>query len=262
MTSVYDVAAAGFDRHRPLPAEAAGAIREAILAAAGGVRPRLLDIGAGTGRLGRAFVAAGDDYVGVDSSRGMLEEFWQAAGRLRLVQAAGERLPFRDAAFDAVLLIQVFGGLTQWRRVLDEARRVLRPAAALVIGRSVAPGDGVDAVMKRELGALLEGMAAPPRRGNRGEEALRFLAAAATGGEPVVAARWPAERSPRKFLERHAMGAQFAALPQAVRDAALGRLATWAEKFFGSLDARVSELHGFELRIFRFKERIGVACQS
>jgi SAM-dependent methyltransferase len=261
MTSVYDAAAAGFDRHRALPAEAAGAIRAAILAAAGVVRPRLLDLGAGSGRLGRAFVAAGDDYVGVDSSRGMLEEFRrQAVGQLRLVQAEGERLPFRDAAFDAVLLIQVFGGLTHWRRVLDEVRRVLRPAAALVIGRSAAPGDGVDAVMKRELGAALDSMAAPPRRRNRGEEALRFLSTTAVGGEPLVAARWQAERSPQEFLDRHATGAHFAALPQAVRDAALGRLAAWATEFFGSLDATFRETHGFELRVFRFKD--STECHS
>jgi ubiquinone/menaquinone biosynthesis C-methylase UbiE len=266
MTAVFDVAAAGFDRHRALPADAAGAIRAAILAVAGGVRPRLLDLGAGTGRLGRALVAAGDDYVGVDRSRGMLAEFARKAegqgGTPCLVQADGEHLPFRDASFDAVLLIQIFGGLAGWQRLLQETRRVLRPAAALVVGRTVGPGDGVDTVMKRQLATLLEGMAVQRRPANCREEALCWLAVAAEGGEPVVAARWPVERSPRKFLERHAAGAQFAALPGAVRDVALGRLATWAEKFFGSLDAKFSEPHGFELRVFRFKERIGVACPS
>ena len=43
-------------------------------------RARLLDLGAGTGRIGRPFVAAGDDYVGVDLSLGMLREFARRAG--------------------------------------------------------------------------------------------------------------------------------------------------------------------------------------
>src|SRR5437899_982035 len=63
--SAYDAAAPTFDRHRALPDGAAPAIRAAVLAAAGhSSRPRLLDLGAGSGRIGWPFVAAGDDYVG------------------------------------------------------------------------------------------------------------------------------------------------------------------------------------------------------
>jgi len=48
--SAYDAAAPAFDRHRPLPAGATQAIRTAILAALDVASPRLLDLGAGTGR--------------------------------------------------------------------------------------------------------------------------------------------------------------------------------------------------------------------
>src|SRR5436305_509129 len=83
------------------------------------IAPRLLDLGAGSGRIGAPFVAAGDDYVGVDLSAGMLREFAARTERVaRLVQADGARLPFGDAAFDAVLLIQVFGGLSGWREFI------------------------------------------------------------------------------------------------------------------------------------------------
>jgi len=51
--SAYDAAAASFNRHRALPDGVAEAVRSAAMAAVGGVpRPRLLDIGAGTGRIG------------------------------------------------------------------------------------------------------------------------------------------------------------------------------------------------------------------
>ena len=78
--SAYDAVAPTFERYRALPdgvpEEVRAAIRDAIGASP---RSRFLDLGAGSGRIGRAFVAAGDDYVGVDQSRGMLHEFTQRA---------------------------------------------------------------------------------------------------------------------------------------------------------------------------------------
>src|SRR2546423_3734493 len=127
--SAYDLAAPTFDRYRALPSGVAEAIRTAVLERAPAfARPRLLDLGAGSGRVGWAFVAAGDDYVGVDLSLGMLREFARrmaehgSAGRL--LQANGHQLPFRDATFDGVMLIQVFGGLRGWRKFIAEVRRV------------------------------------------------------------------------------------------------------------------------------------------
>src|ERR1700728_3783692 len=100
--SAYDAAAPSFDRHRALPEEAVEAIRSAVLGAIGkAARPRLLDLGAGTGRIGWPFVAADDDYVGVDLSLGMLREFMRRANEWSgctpcLAEADGESLPFRD----------------------------------------------------------------------------------------------------------------------------------------------------------------------
>ena len=105
------------------------------------------------------FVAANDDYVGVDlSRRDVARSSCGAPSRRhapRLVQADGQLLPFGDATFDAVLLIQVFGGGARLAALVDEARRVLRPSGALVIGRTVAPADGVDARMKQQLASFL-----------------------------------------------------------------------------------------------------------
>ena len=93
--NAYDQAAPAFDRHRRLPDEVSQAIRSAILSAIATTgRPRILDIGAGSGRVGRMFVAQGDDYVGLDCSAGMLRVFRQRADMgnhhaPRLVQADG-----------------------------------------------------------------------------------------------------------------------------------------------------------------------------
>jgi ubiquinone/menaquinone biosynthesis C-methylase UbiE len=252
--SGFDSVAPTFDRHRALPDGAAEAIRAAVLGAVEAASPRLLDLGAGTGRIGIPFVAAGDDYVGVDLSFGMLAAFAQRgdSGRApRLVQADGEHLPFRDATFDAVMLIQVFGGMRGWRRLLVEARRVLRGAGVLVLGRTLAPPDGLDARMKQRLALLLDEIGAPADRTNTRQDAQGWLEQQARGTR-LVAATWTASRTPRGFIERHRTGARFSALPAPIKEEAMRRLAAWAATAFGSLDAASVEPHGFELQLFRF----------
>ena len=253
--SAYDAAAPTFERHRALPEAVRQAIRAAVLAALASPSPRLLDLGAGTGRIGEAFAAAGDDYVGVDLSLGMLRAFaardYETAAP-RLAQTDGERLPFGGATFDAVLLIQVFGGMRGWRRVLAEAIRVLRPDGALVLGRTVAPSDGLDARLRDRLAQILRDLGAAPETKNTREDAQRWLAAQAKRTQLVVAATWTTERTARGFIDRHRTGARFAALPAPVKDAALRRLADWATTAFGSLDAATAEQHAFELKLFQF----------
>jgi ubiquinone/menaquinone biosynthesis C-methylase UbiE len=252
--SAFDSAAPTFERHRGFPDGVAQAIRAAVLKAGDAAAPRLLDLGAGTGRIGRSFVEAGDDYVGVDLSFGMLQAFAQRAScshAPRLVQADGELLPFRDATFDTVMLIQVFGGMRGWRRLLAEARRVLCGTGALVVGRTVAPPDGVDARMKQRLAMMLDEMDAPADRTNTRTDAQGWLEQVARGTH-LVATRWTAERTPRGFIERHRTGARFSALPAPVQEEALRRLAAWAEPAFGSLDAASAEPHAFELQFFKF----------
>jgi SAM-dependent methyltransferase len=253
--SIYDTAAPTFERHRALPDGVPEAIRAAVREAVDAPSPRLLDLGAGTGRIGIPFVAARDDYVGVDLSFGMLCEFNRravdSAHAPRLVQADGERLPFADASFDAIMLIQVFGGMRGWRRLLVETRRVLRGAGVLVLGRAVAPPDGLDARMKARLALLLGEIGAPADRTNTRQDAQGWLDQEARGTR-LVASTWTARRTPRGFIERHRTGARFSALPAPVKEEALRRLAAWAKTAFGSLDAASTEPHEFELQLFRF----------
>jgi ubiquinone/menaquinone biosynthesis C-methylase UbiE len=260
--SSYDAAAPSFDRHRALPDGVAPAIRAAVLAFIDEVRqPRLLDLGAGTGRIGWPFVAAGDDYIGVDLSLGMLRAFMGRAeckgAPARLAQANGQCLPFPDATFDAVLLIQVFGGMPGWRLLVTEARRVLRQTGALVVGRTVAPADGIDAQMKQHLAHLLEAMGVEADRRNVRDDVQHWLGAAAHRINSVIAASWKADRTPSGFLVRHRTGARFAALPEPVKDEAMRQLGIWAGETFGSLDAVFSEQHVFELHTFKFAEGVG-----
>jgi SAM-dependent methyltransferase len=255
----FDAVAGDFERFRAFPPGVPEAIRRALWGSLGlGAGATLLDLGAGTGRVGSAFVEAGDRYVGVDPSSGMLGRF---AAKARdpvtpapwLVQADGRLLPFPSGSFDAVLIVQVLSPMAGWRRVLEETRRVLRPGGALVLGRSVGPPDGLDARLRAELAAMVS--RAGINGGCRGaglDEVMAALAAGARGRVRVVAARWESRRTPSDFLARHRTGARFAALPAAVRQELLCRLAEWATATFGGLETTSVEPYSFELTAFRF----------
>lgn len=53
---------------------------------------------------------------------------------LRVCQAVGEHLPFRDAQFDVVLLVTVICFVDDVPILLQELRRVLKPSGHLIIG--------------------------------------------------------------------------------------------------------------------------------
>ena len=79
----------------------------------------------------------------------------------RFCRPTGGVCRFAMHAFDAVLLIQVVGAAEGWQALVKEARRVLRPAGALVIGRAVAPESGIDAQMKHRLAMVLQDLGVP-----------------------------------------------------------------------------------------------------
>ena len=258
--SGYDGIANQFEKHRSFPQATAEAIRRAILACLPGIeRPRLLDLGAGTGRIGRWFVKAADDYVGLDLSWDMLKVFQGCMGceyAARLVQADGGALPFPDATFDAVLLAQVLSGARCWRPIADEACRVRRSPGALIVGGTVAPRDGVDARMRERLEAIVCAFGAPWYRPRSGDQACAYFSAAADAAERVAAAQWQSSRTARGFLERHRGGVRFSTLPESIRLEALRQLSDWAQRTFGSLDAVSTETFSFELQIFRFQQQV------
>jgi ubiquinone/menaquinone biosynthesis C-methylase UbiE len=257
-TSVYDTTAATFERYRSLPPYIVESIRSAIWADTRlPAQARVLDLGAGTGRIGKAFLAAGDFYVGVDSSFGMLQEFsgkpeFRESKTCFLAQAEGSQLPFQNAIFDLVLLMQVLNA-ANWRPILDECLRVLRPGGIVAVGHTKSPESGVDAQLKRQLAAILEAMQVPwhqPREWRR--QAVAWLEVASVRHWHREAARWKVTTSAEEFLLRHRTGARFAALPLSVQQESLARLRAWAETTFGSVNTSFEEHHSFDLGIFKF----------
>jgi SAM-dependent methyltransferase len=88
---------------------------------------RVLDAGAGEGPYRALFAHA--RYVALDDRRG--EARWNYGG----LDVVGDlaRMPFRDAAFDAVLCTETLEHLTDPQTFLGEAARVLRPGGRLFL---------------------------------------------------------------------------------------------------------------------------------
>ncbi|MBI3806775.1 MAG: class I SAM-dependent methyltransferase [Nitrospirae bacterium] len=87
-----------------------------------------IEVGVGTG----LFAVPLGIQFGLDPSRCMLQKARRRG--LSVCQAVGERLPFRDAQFDLVLLVTVICFVDDVPTLLQELHRVLKREGRLVIG--------------------------------------------------------------------------------------------------------------------------------
>ena len=257
--SNFDPVAGEFERYRAFPDGVAEEIWEAIGSQMSSPNRIVLDLGAGTGRLGRAFLSAGGGYVGVDRSLEMLERFRLSSKQEplsfpSLAQVEGSRLPFHDHAFGIVFFAHVLSAARNWQHLLIEACRVLDAAGALILGQRISPASGIDVQMREQLRNILAKMDVEmPTPGRVKNDARAWLDGIAKTHEHISGARWEAINSPREFLNRHATGARFSALDADVKKSSLLALIDWAIGKFGSLDAAIIEENKFELDLFRFR---------
>ncbi|MFD4420766.1 class I SAM-dependent methyltransferase [Agromyces sp. NPDC058484] len=95
-----------------------------------GDAPRVLDLGAGTGKLTEALVALDRDVIAVDPVEEMLEELEIAVPGVPRVLGTAEDIPLADTSVDAVVAGQAWHWF-QPERAVPEIARVLRPGGVL-----------------------------------------------------------------------------------------------------------------------------------
>ncbi|TJZ54195.1 class I SAM-dependent methyltransferase [Streptomyces piniterrae] len=125
LSSSFGAAAAAYAEHRPDYAHAA--VRWALEPAPG---LRVLDLGAGTGKLTAALVALGADVIAVEPDPAMLTELRRTLPAVRALAGGAEAIPLPDASVDAVLA----GNAMHWFDMSvagPEIARVLTPGGIL-----------------------------------------------------------------------------------------------------------------------------------
>lgn len=243
----FDRAASYYDATRGYTAGSAERIRDAIIAATAATpATTFLEIGVGTGRIALPFLAAGHRYVGVDLSRPMLQVLGAklpAGAPLPLVEADITRLPVADGRVDVVIGVHILHLVGNWRAALREVRRALKPQGAQLL---LAYDSGID------LYELPPDAPPPVRAQHAWVSILDDLGYSAREGQPGIRPQDPAVRALLEELggavqerdlgeyERPAISARAVvdayrnriyssdwSRPEAVHNAALGRLEEW-----------------------------------
>lgn len=258
----YDRVASIYDATRGWPPEVAAQIGAGLydLLAPGarpGAPPRVIEIGAGSGRVLAPLVARGAWAVGADVSLEMLRRLQEkqralgAAAPLYAVLANAHHLPFPAATFDAGLLVHILHLVGDWATVLDELIRVVRPGGPLLFGLDEGdPGEhrAIDARWQE----LIEDAGGTPKRSEREittAAAIAHLAARGYTAHEHILARWTETRPLAATIEQ-LRGRYFSSswyLPDAVLHPAADRLAAELLARYGSLDHPLSRAHWFRV---------------
>jgi SAM-dependent methyltransferase len=123
--SSFGAAASTYAEHRPDYAQAA--VRWALQIAPG---TRVLDLGAGTGKLTGTLLAVGADVIAVEPDPAMLTELRRTLPDVRALPGSAEAIPLPDESVDAVLA----GNAMHWfdmSAAEPEIARVLAPGGVL-----------------------------------------------------------------------------------------------------------------------------------
>lgn len=126
----FETVAAEYERHRPgYPEEA---LRWAAEQLGVGSGARVLDVGAGTGKLTRGLVSLGFEVVAVEPGAPMLAQLRTAVPEAEAFEAPAESIPLPDESVDAAFAGQAYHWFDR-ERAVPELHRVVRPGGGLAL---------------------------------------------------------------------------------------------------------------------------------
>lgn len=94
---------------------------------------KILDVGAGTGRLALRLAKVGAEVTALDVSEEMLKKLKIKNHNLKTIVGEAEDLPFENESFDIVVATFLIVHLKDLRRFFDEVYRVLKPGGLFLV---------------------------------------------------------------------------------------------------------------------------------
>ncbi|HEX7138169.1 MAG TPA: methyltransferase domain-containing protein [Vicinamibacterales bacterium] len=224
-------------------------VAEAIVELSGATGDDLiLDIGAGTGTIGRHFATLPHRYLGLELSGRMLAVFQQKLDpmppNISLAEAdCDRRWPADDRTVTAVFASRVVHHLKP-RHFVEETQRVCRPGGCLLFGRVTRDPESLPGRLQRYKRTLLTEYGFSKAGG---EQAVRHVlddcrAMGATPLPPTTVASWTRSVTPRQLLDAWerkpalTSGGMTTGMSAEQRAAAVKALTSWTRAEFGDLD--------------------------
>ena len=179
---------------------------------------RVLDLGAGTGKLARQLAGLGLDVTAVEPSEGMREQLRRVVPGVHALAGSAERIPLPGSSVDAVLVAQAWHWVDPMVAV-PEVARVLRPGGLLGLLWNIRD-ERADWVA--ELGVAL-------RRSDGPQSASNTVSSAPLVGPPFGPVKrhdveWVHHISPDALIDMVASRSYVITLPSADRAALLSEV--------------------------------------
>jgi len=252
----FDQAASFYDRTRPLFKASADAGIQALLEAVG-VDARILEVGAGTGRISIPLLERGADLIGCDLSAKMLVRQHEKYPAARLAQTDAVYLPFPSIHFDALVAVHVMHLIGPWREALREFKRVLKVDGVFLYVRTYEAVDTSMRVnMRNHWRAWLQTQNVDTRHpgAQNGEEVKAELQSMGARLKVVEAVRFPHSYTLNTELNQYEnrVFSDTWLVPESIYQASLVELRAWTAHEYGDLNQQREETVRFMIDIASF----------
>lgn len=220
----------------------------------------ILEIGAGTGEIGQWLARSDLQYIGMDSSNGMLDMFRSRVGSessAKLIHAdANKSWPIEEKV-RLIFGSRVFHLLDN-EHVLSEISRLQNPNGTfLVMGKVKRKDDSIKRQIRQKMRTLLAQTGHEPRQGDeiRSNLLKKAVSLGATFLEPLEAATWTTMHRPIDSLLSWQNKESMAGIipSDSSKKEVLDELKAWATKEFGNLEQEVETMETYTLEGVCFK---------
>jgi SAM-dependent methyltransferase len=203
----FDRVADVYDETRGLPHEAEASIGDAIFAELKRIaRPRVVEIGIGTGRIAVPLAERGVAMAGIDISPKMLSRLIEKRRDVSVCLAESANPPFRNGAFDSALFIHILHLVPDVAATVRATLALLRPAGLMIFGRDDEQ-TGVRETADRAIRDIVREVSGVEMTGWKpydGSDAIAAKVVEEAGGtsNTTQVAHWTANTTARRHHER------------------------------------------------------------